>query len=246
MTEEIIEVQSDPVEKEPIKEKATISTSESGALVAKDIDDLWRIATMALKSGFVPKSYTKPEQIVVAMQFAVGLGLPPTVASLTNIAVINNQPSIFGDLPLKLVQESGKLEYIDEYLIDKEYNKISVDNKNLEAEPWAAVCEVQRKDFPRKKVYWTMDQQNKTNNRNPVWKNYPDIMLKRKARTIALKDDFSDVLGPVPIAEYHHEQAPDMGFKDVTPRNQEASAINQMFWGDRGKESGRSEQDNNG
>lgn len=233
---DVIETTAEDVPKEEPQspKKETIETDKSGALVAKNIDDLWRIATMAIKSGFVPKGYTKPEQVVVALQHAVSLGLPATPSSLTNIAVINNTPSIFGDLPLKLVRESGDLEHIDEYLITKDYEKICLENKNLNSPPYAAVCEIKRKTYELQTYTWTMDDQEKTKSRNPVWAAYPSIMLKRKARNIALKDQFSDVLGPAPLAEYHEAE-----FRDITPekkKTKEADTINNMFGGEDGKQ----------
>jgi hypothetical protein len=215
------------------EKKGEIATNEKGQIIAKDMDGLWRIAKAAIDSGMVPKGYTKPSQVIMGLQFAAGIGLAPTVASLTNIAVINGQPSIFGELPLKLARESGQLEYFNEYLIDSDYNKISVDNKNLTTEIFAAVCEIQRKGYELKKFYWTAAQQAKANaGVKAIWNSYYEIMMKRKARSLALKDEFGDVLGAMKIAEYDHNFAPDI--KDVTPRNQEAAKINDMF----GDESG--------
>lgn len=221
---DIIDTKPDTEEK-----KDKIKTNDSGHLVAQDAEQMWRIATMAIKSGFVPKAYQRPEQVVIAMQFAVGLGLPASVASLQEIAVINGKPSIFGDLPLKLVRESGKLEKFKEYLIDKDYKPISLENKNLDSDLYAAVCEIKRKGYEEKTFTWTMKQQQQTKNNNPVWRAYPTIMLKRKARSLALKDEFADILGPISIAEYNHETIPDVREVNEKPRQNEADKFESMF-----------------
>jgi len=227
-----------------VVEKKDIAVDDKGTLVGKGLDDQWRMAKMAIDSGMVPKAYTKPSQVVMGIQFAVGLNLPANISSLQEIAVINGKPSIFGDLPLKLVRESGKLESFREYTINKDYKTISVDNENLTDEIFAAVCVVKRKEQSEEKYFWTVEQQKKANSGvAAIWNGYFSIMMKRKARSLALKDQFSDVLGATVIAEYTHNIAPD--HRDVTPRNSEANAMNKMFGDTKdGNDTGPSQQDN--
>lgn len=228
---DIVDTTSEEIKKP--ENKKEIKTNEKGHLVAEDASDLWRIATMAIKSEFLPKGYKKPEQVVIGLQYAIGLGLPPSIASLNEIAVINGNPSLFGDMPLKLVRDSGQLEHIEEYLVTRDYERICIENKNLDAEAWASVCDIKRKGYKQKTFTWTMDQQARTGNRNPVWKAYPTIMLTRKARSIALKSEFSDILGPVSIAEYHHETIPNI--REVNePRQNALDEFESKFGGNNG------------
>jgi len=206
-----------PSEKPKVEQKAELVAREDGALIGKTLSEQYRLATMYVSSGMVPKAFKRPEQVVTAMQYAVGIGLPATLVSLRNISVINGQAEIWGELPLKLVRQSGQLESIEEYLIDKEHNRIEY------VTSWemifAAVCVVKRKGCDEKTVTWTKFQAEQAiHGIQAIWKGYYDVMMKRKCRAIALKDEFGDVLGGVQISEYDSHNAPDLpSIKDVNP-----------------------------
>lgn len=216
---------SNEVEKPEVQEKKpapiVVKAEKDGLLIGHTLDEQKVLAKMWHTSGVVPKSYKQPAQVLAGLQFAIGVGLAPSVASLRNIAVINGQPSMWGELPLELVRKSGELEHFDEYLIDKDKNRIEY------LTSWdmifAAVCEIQRKDEPLKKFTWTKFQADKAiKGIDAIWKGYYDVMMKRKCRAVALKDVFTDVLGSRPIAEYDFHFAPDAEgmekkLKDVTP-----------------------------
>lgn len=193
--------------------------SEDGTLVGSTLEEQYRLAKYYAKSGMLPKGYDTPEKALIGFQYARELGLKPLTA-MKNICVINGQPNLWGDLPLALARKSGQLESIDEYFIEKDYKRISLKNKNLHAVKWAAVCVIKRVGIELKDFSWTMDDVNKSN-RGPVWAKYPQIMWKRKVRSIALKDIFGDVLGTFDIAEYNHSRSPDVpeSMIDVTPQD---------------------------
>jgi len=66
------------------------------------------------KSHFCPKDYRhKPEDILIAIQMGLEVGLKPMQA-LQGIAVINARPCLWGDAALAVVQASGQLEGMDE------------------------------------------------------------------------------------------------------------------------------------
>ena len=82
----------------------------NGQLAPTDFDGLYRVAEIMSQSGLVPSSYNnQPAKIFVAVQMGMELGLSP-MASLQNIAVINGNPSIWGDAVLGIVSGSGILE----------------------------------------------------------------------------------------------------------------------------------------
>ncbi len=184
-----------------------------GKLQSASLNALYRAATLLTKSGILPKAYSTPEQTCAGMLYALELGLPP-ITSLRNIAVINGMPSVWGELPLAMVRNSGKLEYIKEYLLDKTGNVICMANKNLTAEIEAAVCVVKRKGEEEREFFYTsLDAAKNPNANNPnnnIWKSYRSIMMKRKARGLAIKDVFGDVITGMSIAEYDNDSAPDL------------------------------------
>ena len=216
---EIIDVTT---EKNPdtTKELILIEAEKDGLLIGKTFEDQKRLAATWHSSGMVPKSYKNPSSVLAGLQFAIGLGLAPSIASLRNIAVINGQPSIYGELPLELVRKSGELVDIVEYLIDKDKKRIEYVTDWEEI--FAAICIVERKGFPKKKFTFTRFQAEKgIKGIKAIWEGYYDVMMKRKCRARALKDEFTDILGSRSIAEYDYDFAPDVPgmekkMKDVT------------------------------
>ncbi len=85
-----------------------ISFGASGVQLTS-LEDAFRFAKAIVSSGFAPRGMEKPESVLVALQWGAELGLTP-MAALSNIAVVNGRPSLFGDAALALVRSSGQLE----------------------------------------------------------------------------------------------------------------------------------------
>ena len=203
---------------------ATISVDESGILKPRNIEEAFRLAKAYVMSGILPERYKTAESVLTAMQFALELGLKPLTA-MRQIAVVKGTPCLFGDLPLSLCYSSGKMEGIKESLLDKNGLEISLANKNLTAEVYAALCIVKRKGDPEPlEAFFTMDDAVRAGLTNsPTWKSYPKRMLRYRARSQALKDKFPDALNGISIAEYDHNTTSEE-ILNVTPT---ASAFTQ-------------------
>lgn len=188
-----------------------IMASEDGLLLGKTLNEQYRIAKMLVVSGMLPKAYKTPEQVMAGQQFARSLGLNSFVA-LRSIAVVNGQPSLYGDLPLGLARRTGQLEYFREFFIDEKYNEISFENKNLHAPMWGAVCTIQRKGCEKKSYTFTdIDYKRQGGGVKDIWEKYRNVMYMRKARGLALKSEFSDALEGAIIAEYDYNMVPEAG-----------------------------------
>lgn len=195
-------------------EKKPIALNSQGAVVPKDHSEAWRLAQVALSSKALPKVFENVAQVFVARQFLIGLDLNPDVA-IQKTTIINGTISIHSDLPLGLCKKSGLFveQSFKEMLLDKDYNEISLTNKNLHVAPWVGVCTVQRKDAPLITRTFTIDQAKTAgllDKTNSVWKPYPHRMLQMRTRSFALKDAFADVLSGVSILEYDHNELPDV------------------------------------
>ena len=191
-------------------ENEIVKLDDQSLVAGQSIESQYRLAKMNRASGILPKQYTKPEQVLVAMQLAYELGLKP-LSAMRQIAVINGTPSMYGDLPLSLCYASGKLEYIKETHYDKSGKTICEENQNVTAEVFGAKCVVKRKGEPEEHVStFNMDQAQKANliSRSPVWKSYPSRMLTYRARSQALKDKFADCINGLSIAEYDYNINP--------------------------------------
>lgn len=210
-----------------------VEVTEQGFVSATTIEGQFRIARALFQSKMIPKSYDTAEKVWVGMQYAVELGLKP-FQGLRNIAVVNGQPSIWGELPLGLAFKTGELESIQEFLIDKEYNRLSLANKNLHHDAWAAICVIKRKGMPEVETFFSMDDADHAGllERNSPWRTYPKIMLTRRARSQALKTTFADAISGA-IAEFDFNYIPNDEARDVTRQGEivenKADKLNKIF-----------------
>lgn len=155
------------------------------------LDDVREFAQIIIKSGMAPKDMQRIEQVIVALQWGREIGLSP-MQSLQSITVIKGRPSIWGDALPALVQASGLCAYIKEEVITDEDG-----SKGYEITS-------KRKDQSHPIVTRFTTAMAKTAglwNSTPSWKQYPQRMLKMRARAWNLRDNFADVLRGIAVAE---------------------------------------------
>ncbi len=135
-------------------------------------------------SRLIPKVFQgKPSDVLVAMMWSKTLGVP-VLQGLQGIAVINDRPTLWGDLMMAVCQKSGLLTDIAEGFTGKDSASLT------------ATCTVKRKDRPTpitRSFSWADAIQAGLSERN-TWKAYPKRMLQMRARSQALRDAFPDVL----------------------------------------------------
>jgi len=158
----------------------------SKGLQPTNINEAMQLADMLAKSSIVPKEYQgNPGNVFVAMQWGAEIGLAPMQA-VQNIAVINGRPSIWGDAMLALVRGSGLLEYIHENPTDT-----------------GCTVKVKRKNEDEVVRSFTQEDAKKAGllSKQGPWTAYPKQMMQMRARSIALRDVFTDVLKGIHSAE---------------------------------------------
>jgi hypothetical protein len=159
-------------------------------------------------SGMMPKDITKVEQVFVAVQMGMELGLS-AMASVQSIAVINGRPSIWGDAALGLVLASRLCE--------------SVHEEPLYADGGAVIgfcCTAKRKDAPAPVVREFTEADARRASlwgKTGPWTQYPQRMLQMRARSWALRDAFPDVLKGLMV----REEAGDIEVLGVAPSVEE-------------------------
>jgi len=164
------------------------------------------------KSQMVPRNYqNKPEDVLVAVQWGLEIGLAPMQA-LQNISVINGKPSVYGDAALALVQASPVCEDVQEY-VEGEGTTNPI-----------AVCIAIRKGRKPVTVKFSVEDARRAGlwGKQGPWTQYPKRMLQMRARGFALRDAFPDVLKGLITSEeaQDYPQAEKTGqFKDITPVN---------------------------
>lgn len=107
------------------------------AFIPQDWDEAWRLSQMIVRAGLIPRGYTNAESVMVGILYGLELKLTP-MAALQSIAVINNQPAVWGDGLLAICLASGDLEWFEESFEGKPY-----------ADDFKAVCVVKRKGYDK-------------------------------------------------------------------------------------------------
>lgn len=209
-----------------VKEKAVVILNQQGIPLPADFDAAFRIADAMYRGGAFPKWVKSPIQALAVSQFCRSLGLDP-MTGVQHTCEIAGRLSLWGEGPLASVRASKKLLFLKEIFITKDYTEISLQNKNLDAPLYAAVCQMQRNTGERIERYFTNEDEKKAMKGLPdVWRGYQRIMYKRKARAEVIKDLFGDVICGARIAEYDDNMAPDMGLGVIQPA--EASLAEKM------------------
>lgn len=168
------------------------------------LEEGWRLAQVMAKSSLVPKDFqNKPEDVLVAIQLGIEIGLAP-MQSLQSIAVINGRPSVWGDGFLALIMSSAAYQDHDEYYEVDGKRVDGLTAADLTKETTAAVCTFQRKNkatATTQKFTIAMAKKAGLIGKTGPWGTYPDRMLKMRARSWAGRDAFPDVLRGITTAE---------------------------------------------
>jgi hypothetical protein len=179
------------------------------------MDDLYRFATAVSKSGLAPKGIETPEAIFVALEMGLEVGLP-MMAALQNIAVINGRPAIWGDAQLAVVRSTGELALFEEWY--EEAGKRLARNPATFTDSTTAVCRVQRHGYEPAETAFSVADAKRANlwGKAGPWSQYPARMLKHRARSFALRDQFGDALRGLRTVEEVQDD-PVAAARNVTP-----------------------------
>lgn len=149
-----------------------------------------KMAELLSHSTIVPKDFQRnPGNILVAVQWGAELGLKPMQA-MQNIAVINGRPSLWGDAVLALVLASPTCKDV-------------IETYEGTGDDYTAVCVAQRHGKADKVGRFSVKDAKAAGllGKAGPWTQYRDRMLKLRARAFSLRDQFTDVLKGMSIAE---------------------------------------------
>lgn len=194
----------------PSNEVPTVSTMRR-TLAPTTYAEAFDFAQHLSKSSMVPAEYRgKPENILLAIQWGMEVGLAPLQA-IQNIAVINGKPSVYGDALLAMVKGSPVCDDV-------------IERFEGEGEQFAAVCEARRRGKVPVLARFSAADAKKAGlwGKTGPWTQYPRRMLQMRARGFALRDAFPDVLRGVITREEADDYPVDIGKArdpiDITPK----------------------------
>lgn len=155
------------------------------SLFSKDLAPHYmKLAGQLATSELVPKCFRgKPQDLFLCWSMGYQVGLTPE-QSMQCIAVINGKPAMWGDDMLALCMSHRDFDDIIETPIVKNDSVIGYN------------CTVKRKGKADKESIFTLDMAKKAGllAKGGVWNQYPERMLKLRARGFCLRDAFPDAL----------------------------------------------------
>jgi hypothetical protein len=166
-------------------------------LTPNSIAAVRELAELIAAGEWAPSSYRGAdgryvvEKIVLGIMHGAAVGLGP-FAAVHAIAVIDGQPTIWGDGALALVERSGLIEDMrEDYTLD-------------DGEGLTAICTMRRRPWPTpitRRFSMAMAEGAGLTQKEGPWQTYPRRMLMMRARSWALRDGFADVLRGLSIRE---------------------------------------------
>lgn len=177
-------------------------------VIPRSIEEVFRLAQLIVNAGLAPASYESefkakdggfvkapdPQKVTIGIMTALELGVPP-MQGLSGIAIINNRPSVWGDLAVALIQSKNLIarhERVETGTFPEDDYKVTVRYwRRGEETPYEgefSIADAKKADL------WL-------NARKKPWIHYPKRMIFNRARAFALRDGFSDALKGIAIAE---------------------------------------------
>lgn len=212
--------------------KANVPIGEKGIILG-NIDELFRFAQAVAGSALAPKGFDKAESIMVAIQMGMEVGLSP-MAALQNIAVINGRPTIWGDAQMAVVRNTGLLTAYCEMETNNEIEplfrelqfvkdakerlpllkQLAIKQASMkrDALDFGVSVYIERKDYDGVFGRFTVQDAMTAGlwKKQGPWTQYPARMLKFRARSFALRDQFGDALKGMMSAEEARDIEPEV------------------------------------
>lgn len=143
-----------------------------------------KLASQLATSDLVPKSFRgKPQDLFLCWALGYQIGMSPEQA-MQCIAIVNGKAVMWGDEMLALCMAHKDFDDVIETPIIKNETVVGYS------------CIVKRKGKADKENIFTLDMAKKAGllAKGGVWNQYPERMLKLRARGFALRDAFPDAL----------------------------------------------------
>lgn len=183
-----------------------------------NMDELFRFSNAVAQSGLAPKGLEKPEAVFVAVQLGLEVGLTP-MAALQNIAPINGRPGLWGDAVLAVCRSTSELEVFEEWFErGPDDRPVRLARNPMEyPDDLRAVCRVKRHGYPPAEVAFSVADAKRAQlwGKAGPWTQYPFRMLKARARSFALRDQFGDALRGIHSVEELQDQPKTVGGRVV-------------------------------
>ena len=191
-TEPTVEPAKAPATVAPIagatEKKSIIQFGDRGVALSS-FDELFRFSNAIVASGLAPKSFKTAEQVIVAIQFGMELGLPP-MAALNSVMVVGGRPSLWGDAVPGICAK-----------LTESYKDEEIGTKGADDWGWRITVKRVGRADPIVRTFTVADaktaklwQKKGNEGQDTPWITNPSRMLFARARTFAFRDLFPDLM----------------------------------------------------
>lgn len=195
------------------------------AMIPQTSEEYGRMARLLMDADCVPASYAPKEgmnsspeawrktqaALIIGLMKSVEIGVPP-LTGINGIMIVNNRPSVWGDLAVALVQRDGHLEKMEVRKIGPEPVPGTPLDKWDRGFGFRVMMWRRGQDQPYVGEFTVGDAKRAglwENTRKQPWINYPLDMLFNRARAKAMRAGFADSLHGMSIVEEARDVAPE-------------------------------------
>jgi len=187
----------------------SLEADEEGHYNLKTMGHVWMLADLLKAGDMVPSSYKSPEQVAIGLMKAGEIGVEP-ISGLGNIMIINNRPSVWGDLAQALVQRTGAIaDHFKEEVGERPAPGLALKDWP-DSYGWRVGFSRVGQGTAYVQTYTVADAKRAglwMNTKKQPWITDPSTMLFNRARARALRDGFSDKLFGMGIIEEQRDFA---------------------------------------
>ena len=187
-----------------------LKADENGEYRLETYGHAWMLADLLRAGDMVPSSYKTDEQVVIGLMKAMEIGVSP-ISGLSNIMIVNNRPSVWGDLAQAMVQRSDVIANHSK----EEIGERPAPGLELKDWPdsygWRVSFWRKGQESPYAAEYTVADARRAQlwmNTKKLPWITDPSVMLFNRARARALREGFADKLFGMGIIEEQRDFEP--------------------------------------
>lgn len=184
------------------------TSDEEGRFRPRNMGEVMYLVDLLMRGNMAPSSYNnQPAAIALGVMKAVEIGVEP-ISGIANIMIVNNRPSVWGDLAQALIQRSG--------LVKKQVSEKIGEwpEGDTELAKWPLSCgwRVTTWRVGQEEAYvgeFTVAAAKRANlwmnPKKQPWITDPDAMLFNRARAKSQRAGFADGLYGMAIAEEQND-----------------------------------------
>lgn len=211
--------QEKPQEQLNKNQNMMVAFNPEGLVEFTNHGELAAAAKLLLQMKLVPKHLKEEgvEAIMTAITTCKQYNLP--YSAMNEMGYVEGKLGFFGSLVTAIAQRDPKYGEVVTLFVDREYNEISLKNKNLHTDVYAAVMRLKNKDSEIwKEFYFTMDEAEKSgliikkSGKSTNYVNgYRKDMLYHKVKNRAYNTEFAGVLKGINsfemmVLDYQHRE----------------------------------------